>query len=68
MAASKLINNLDLNQMHKKIPPLEPLVPRKPKKLLMTDSLVAPIEKIDVPNHILNTSLLSLFQNCIIFF
>lgn len=32
------------------------IIPRKPNKFKLTDSLVAPAEKIDVPNHILNTS------------
>ena len=56
MAASKLANSVDLNQMRQKIPPIENLTLRKPKKLLMTDSLVAPIKRKDVPNHTLNTS------------
>ena len=57
MASSKLANSMDLNQIRQKIPPIENLMLRRPKKLLMTDSLVAPIKRKDVPNHILNTSL-----------
>ena len=58
---AKLASNIDLNSMRssmpKKIPPIETLaVPRKPKKLNFNDSLVAPIQKTYVPNHVLNTS------------
>lgn len=37
------------------ISPIE-ILHRKPKKFNFGDTLVAPIEKIEVPNHILNTS------------
>ncbi len=43
-------------QFYKTIPPIES-IERKPKKISLTDSLIKPIEKIDVPNHILNTSI-----------
>ena len=67
MTTSKLASKQqDLNEftnkmpssisMKKVMPPIPVQQKRMPKKLLMTDSLVAPVEKTDVPNHVLNTS------------
>jgi hypothetical protein len=65
MAASKISTKTDLltNQavssasLKKVIPPIQTTTTkRNPKKIQITDSLVAPVEKIPVPNHILNTS------------
>ena len=63
MAASKVMEQFDSqqfkgfnNQLPKKIPPITEVVTRKPKKIEMSQSLVAPVEKYDVPNHLLNTS------------
>ena len=66
MATSKQASKLqDLNEFKNKMPSnvsLKKVMPpiqvkqRQPKKLLMTDSLVAPVEKTDVPNHVLDTS------------
>lgn len=55
--ASKVVSGhvepIELNQ-NKKIPPIQPK--RQPNRLKLTDSLVAPVEKIPVPNHLLDTS------------
>lgn len=69
ITASKLDTKIDDNtrmatlstavSLKKVIPPIQPK--RVPKKLQMTDSLVAPVEKTDVPNHVLNTSKLDTF-------
>ncbi len=53
MATNKLLSQIELNN-YKKIPPIERT--DKPSRLKITDSLVAPIEKTDVPNYVLNTS------------
>ena len=53
MATNKLLTQIELNN-YKKIPPIERA--DKPAKLKITDPLVAPIEKTDVPNYVLNTS------------
>lgn len=64
--ASRLANKMDVvddfgMNPNRKIPPIQSLAndsANKRTKLKLTDSLVAPIsrEKIDVPNHLLNTS------------
>lgn len=55
--ASKMISgqkeSIELNQ-NKKIPPIQSK--RQPNSLKLSDSLVAPVEKQPVPNHLLNTS------------
>ena len=66
MAASKVMEVFDSKQfkrfnsnespLPRRIPPIGETVPRKPKKIDMSQSLVAPLEKTDVPNHLLNTS------------
>ena len=56
MAANKvLLNQIELNS-YKKIPPIEKKT-TKSVKLKLTDPLVAPVEKLEVPNYVLNTSI-----------
>ena len=60
---AKLASNLDEGFNHssgnhnpKMMTEMTSVSHRKPKKLAFGDSLVAPLEKIEVPNHVLNTS------------
>ncbi|RMZ96259.1 Primary ciliary dyskinesia [Brachionus plicatilis] len=61
--ASKVVSGhvepIELNQ-NKKIPPIQPK--RQPNRLKLTDSLVAPVEKIPVPNHLLDTKIFAKLQ------
>lgn len=56
---AKLASNLNEFNLScknpKMISPIE-ILHRKPKTLNFGDTLIAPIEKKEVPNHILNTS------------
>ncbi|CAF0716220.1 unnamed protein product [Brachionus calyciflorus] len=67
--ASKLLStqfdSIDLNQNKKIIPPIKS--PRKLNKIKITDSLVAPIQKVEVPNHLLNTKIFAKLQRNDIF-
>ncbi len=49
------LTDIKLN-VHKKVPPITNAT-RKPNKLKITDPLVATVEKTEVPNHVLNTSI-----------
>lgn len=49
-----MISSTSAVSFKKVIPPIQQK--RMPKKIQMTESLVAPVEKLDVPNHVLNTS------------
>ncbi len=58
---AKLANstNLDLASTRSplgKIPPIENGAVRRPKKIQFEESLVAAVDRLDVPNHVLNTS------------
>ncbi len=58
---AKLANstNLDLASTRSplgKIPPIENGAVRRPKKIQFEESLVAAVDRLDVPNHLLNTS------------
>jgi hypothetical protein len=53
-------SDLKLANTNRKMPPIDPN--RKLNKLKQSDSLVAKVEKIPVPNHALETSLILFFD------